>query len=49
MKKNLIILFLLALTFTIIAPSTQAKDKEYEAIVKHLQKSYQAKKPEVIK
>src|SRR5215218_5545727 len=47
MKKIIIPLFFLALFFNFAAPSTSAKDKEYEALVNHLQKSYQAKKRKV--
>ena len=44
MKNIIISLFLAALLFTFAAPNASAKDKEYEAIVKHLQSNYQAKK-----
>jgi hypothetical protein len=44
MKKFIIPLFFLALVFALVSTSTSAKDKEYEAIVNHLQKNYQAKK-----
>lgn len=44
MKKIIVPLILTALLFTFAAPKTVAKDKEYEAIVKHLQTTYQAKK-----
>jgi hypothetical protein len=44
MKKIIISLFLATLLFTFFVPSASAKDKEYEAIAKHLQTSYQAKK-----
>jgi hypothetical protein len=44
MKKIIVPVIFAALLFTFAAPNLTAKDKEYEAIVKHLQSSYQAKK-----
>lgn len=44
MKKIIISICLAALLFTFAVPKTSAKDKDYEAIVKHLQTNYQAKK-----
>lgn len=46
-KKIIISLFLISLAFTFVAPNVSAKDKEYEAIAKHLQSSYQAKKVKI--
>lgn len=44
MKKIIVPFILTALLFTFAAPNAAAKDKEYEAIVKNLQSTYQAKK-----
>lgn len=46
-KKIIISLFFAALVFTFVAPTTNAKDKEYDAIMKHLQTAYQAKKVKI--
>jgi hypothetical protein len=47
MKKLITPLFLLALVLAFAAPSASAKDREYEAVVNHLQKSFQAKKKKI--
>ncbi len=40
-------LLFLPLAFTFTAPTVPAKDKEYDAIIKHLTKNYQAKKVKI--
>ncbi len=46
-KKIIIPLFLLLLVFTFAVPPATAKDKEYEAIIRHLQTNYQAQKVKI--
>lgn len=45
-KITFVLLFLL-LAFTFTAPTVTAKDKDYDAIINHLQKNYQAKKVKI--
>lgn len=47
MKKIIVPVILAAFLFTFAAPNLSAKDKEYDAIMKHLQTTYQAKKVKI--
>jgi hypothetical protein len=44
MKRLMISAILASLLFVLFVPNTSAKDKEYEAIAKHLQSKFQAKR-----
>jgi hypothetical protein len=46
-KKLFISLFFMALGLTFLPASTAAKDKEFDALVRHLQSTYRAKKVKI--